>query len=276
MAWNGSGTFTRTLGTSAWAVDAAAGTKILSSRHDTNDQDLATGIQACLTTNNENKPTVAFRPATDNLLDLGASASYRWRSAYVGTSVVWQGGTYATTVTASPTANRAVVMPDGDGTIGLRSLQTTVSPSGANNATWSSLPSWIKKITMTFISLSSNGGNSWRVQIGDATGGMATAGYLGASVSMSDAASPAVDAETAGFGVKIGAAAASVHGTIVIVQQTAASFTWAASGTFARSDAARILTCAGSVTLSGVLDRVRVVTSGGDNFDAGSVNVLLE
>ena len=77
MAWSGSGTFTRTFGASGWTNDKNNGVKILASRHDTNDQDLADGINACLTRNNESKPTADFLPSTDNTLSLG-SASFRW------------------------------------------------------------------------------------------------------------------------------------------------------------------------------------------------------
>lgn len=77
MAWSGSGAFSRVFGAAGWTADKNNGIKILSSRHDTNDQDLADGINACLTRNNESKPTSDFLPATDNILSLG-SASFRW------------------------------------------------------------------------------------------------------------------------------------------------------------------------------------------------------
>ena len=51
MGWSG-GTFTRTngthTGTSVWQQDRDAGTKIVADRHDTNDNDLATGINTCI------------------------------------------------------------------------------------------------------------------------------------------------------------------------------------------------------------------------------------
>lgn len=77
MAWSGSGTFSRVFGASGWTNDKNNGVKILASRHDTNDQDLADGINACLTRNNESKPTSDFLPAADNTFSLG-SASFRW------------------------------------------------------------------------------------------------------------------------------------------------------------------------------------------------------
>ncbi len=51
MAWS-SGTYTRTNGTysgaAVWTSDASAAIKILASRHDTHDQDLASGINSTL------------------------------------------------------------------------------------------------------------------------------------------------------------------------------------------------------------------------------------
>ena len=51
MGWSGD-TFTRTngthTGTSVWQQDRDAGTKIVADRHDTNDNDLATGINTCI------------------------------------------------------------------------------------------------------------------------------------------------------------------------------------------------------------------------------------
>lgn len=60
MPWNGSGTFTRQYGSSGWANDKAAGTKIVASRHDTNDDDLATGINNCLTKDGQVVATAAM------------------------------------------------------------------------------------------------------------------------------------------------------------------------------------------------------------------------
>ena len=86
MAWNGSGTFSRTNGThtgsSTWVQDRDAGDYILASRHDTHDQDLADGIGACITKNNESKPTAHFRPNADATYDLG-SGSLQWRALYL-------------------------------------------------------------------------------------------------------------------------------------------------------------------------------------------------
>jgi len=64
MGWSGN-TFTRTngthTGTSVWQQDRDAGTKIVADRHDTNDNDLATGINTCITKDGAN----AFTSSAD-------------------------------------------------------------------------------------------------------------------------------------------------------------------------------------------------------------------
>ena len=60
MGWSG-GTFTRSNGTfsgaTVWAQDRDAGTLITASNHDTHDEDLADGINACLTKDGTNSPS---------------------------------------------------------------------------------------------------------------------------------------------------------------------------------------------------------------------------
>ena len=76
MAWSG-GTFTRTNGTysgaSVWASDLAANIKIVASRHDTHDQDLATGINACLNKNGLNSPTANINWGGFKITNLGTA-----------------------------------------------------------------------------------------------------------------------------------------------------------------------------------------------------------
>ena len=56
MAWSG-GTFTRANGSTEWQDDAALGIGIEAAIHDAQDNDLATGINNCLTKDGQNTPT---------------------------------------------------------------------------------------------------------------------------------------------------------------------------------------------------------------------------
>jgi len=80
MPWT-SGNFSRYYGATGWQNDLASNVYILASRHDTHDQDLATGIDACLTRDNQSKPTASFLPASNNAYDLGSS-SFNWRRVW--------------------------------------------------------------------------------------------------------------------------------------------------------------------------------------------------
>lgn len=121
MAWNGSGTFTRTngvnTGATLWASDRDASTKILATRHDTHDQDLATGIQSALTKNNESKPTANFAPNADNSYSVG-TATVGWTTYYARVSVVFLGASFKTTLAyTAPTADRTITFPDATGNV---------------------------------------------------------------------------------------------------------------------------------------------------------------
>lgn len=132
-AWNGAGTFTRTA--TQWQQDAANGILIVANRHDDNDQGIADGVNACLAKNGENTfvgSAGALRASTDNAIDVGSTAA-RWRSAYLGTSLVFKGASFSTTVTAAPTANRAVAMPDADGTLALVQLSKNTFAASASS-----------------------------------------------------------------------------------------------------------------------------------------------
>jgi len=90
MAWDGNGAFSRTNGTqtgaTTWQDAEAAGSDIVSDEHDTHDQDLATGINACLAKNGENRPTADFKPNADASYDLG-SAALEWAELYLSSFI---------------------------------------------------------------------------------------------------------------------------------------------------------------------------------------------
>ena len=117
MAWDGNGNFSRTHN---WASDRDAGIKITASRHDAEDDNLATGIGATLTKNNETKPTADFRPNATRLYSLGSTA-LRWVSAFISASIKFRSATasYDTILAATDatTADKTITLPDATGTV---------------------------------------------------------------------------------------------------------------------------------------------------------------
>ena len=104
--WNGSGTFTRgdgaREGATTWTQAKAATQKINAAAHDTHDEILADGIQACLAKNGENAMT--------GNLNMGGFSLSNWTQAsnvVLGTGVnfTMQGVFTTTSITASGVIN---------------------------------------------------------------------------------------------------------------------------------------------------------------------------
>lgn len=103
MPWSGSPgskTFTRSngtyTGTQVWAQDSAANTKITSFNHDSHDQDLATGINTCLTKDGSNSATADLPMGGNKLTNVGVAVAL---SQYARMDQVQNGaGIYVPTV----------------------------------------------------------------------------------------------------------------------------------------------------------------------------------
>jgi hypothetical protein len=152
---------------------------------------------------------------------------------------------------------------------------TAVASTSGTSIDFTSIPSWVKRVTIVFAGVSTNGASyPWLVQIGP-SGGAETTGYLGSSSSLTASAISSAT-ETAGFSLRQENSAATVlHGSMTITNIT--GNTWAASGVFGQSDRAFTLTTGGSKALAGTLSRVRITTTNGtDAFDAGTINILYE
>jgi hypothetical protein len=66
------------------------------------------------------------------------------------------------------------------------------------------------------------------------------------------------------------------QGHVTLALANASTGLWTAEGQVGQSDTTRGSTVAGSKTLSGVLDRVRITTVGGsETFDAGALNIAV-
>lgn len=153
---------------------------------------------------------------------------------------------------------------------------TTVTLTSQTSVDFSSIPSWVKRVTVNFSGVSTNGTSPMVVRLGT-SGGIVSTGYLGASQSSS--ATVASQLWTSGFGTRASATAAAdvYHGIWLITLLDAATNTWCSSHTMGLSNSAIMDYGAGSVALSGTMTTVRLTTSNGtDAFDAGSINILYE
>jgi len=160
--------------------------------------------------------------------------------------------------------------------LGLTSGTAQATTSGTS-IDFTSIPAGVKRITLSFSGLSTNGNSIPIVQIGD-SGGIENTGYLGACASIDGSGTVNASTFTTGFGVMGTMSAAIVtHGSMVLTLIDPASNTWAASTSNGRSNSGTVATGGGSKPLSATLDRVRLTTvNGTDTFDAGLANILYE
>ena len=152
---------------------------------------------------------------------------------------------------------------------------TAVASTSGTSIDFTGIPSTVKRITVMFSGVSTNGTSINLIQIGD-SGGIENTGYSGVGTSITSTPGVIVAAQTAGFGIGGNNSAANTkNGNAVLTMLT--GNTWTINGQFAFGNEARTDFTAGSKTLSGTLDRVRITTvNGTDTFDAGSINILYE
>ena len=196
-------------------------------------------------------------------------------------SLVVSGDTSGSVTIAAPAVagTPTLTLPTTSGTILTSASTINAITSGTAQASTSGtsidftgIPSGVKRITVMFSGVSTNGSSNLQIQIGDA-GGIETTGYLGSSSQLAGATNSAN--YTTGFGVFLANSANIVHGTVCAANIS--GNVWAISGVIGLSNAATTVTVTGSKTLSDTLDRLRITTvNGTDTFDAGSINILYE
>ena len=152
---------------------------------------------------------------------------------------------------------------------------TAVSASGTS-ITYSSIPSWVKRITVIFNGVKTNGTSYRQVQLG--SGSTTTSGYTTSTAVWTTNASNL--SPTTGF--YLGSASGgsdTFYGHMVLTLLSPSANTWTASywTTFASGQQWVGTGMTGAVSLSGTLDRVVLTTvNGTDQYNAGQVNIFYE
>tara|TARA_R110000737_G_scaffold319337_2_gene330534 strand:+ start:62 stop:1117 length:1056 start_codon:yes stop_codon:yes gene_type:complete len=202
--------------------------------------------------------------AAESFFVSGVSNAIPAVAGAVNTSYITDGAVTTAKMAASSVTPALLAQPLTSGTAVASTSGTAIDFTG--------IPSWVKKITVMFNSVSSNGASNYLVQIG--SGSPTTSGYLGScGVSTTGVATVNI---TTGFGIynNVGAAT-SFNGSMTIMAM--GSNLWIASGAYGMGGAIGTMITGGSVTLSGTLDRIRITTiNGTDTFDAGSINIMYE
>jgi hypothetical protein len=151
---------------------------------------------------------------------------------------------------------------------------TAVASTSGTSIDFTSIPSWVKRITVMMNGVSTSGTSNPLLQLGT-SGGVTSTGYVSTGTNQVNNASPNSASSTAGFLFgEISLAAALLSGIYVITNVSGNIWIGSFCGRYGTTQ-----TCVGggSVTLGATLDRVRITTvNGTDTFDAGSINILYE
>lgn len=177
-----------------------------------------------------------------------------------------------------PTATTTLVGTDATQTLTNKTIQggaitsgTAAAASSGTAVLFTSIPSWVKRVTVLFNEVSLSGTDNILVQLGDA-GGLETTGYVSSSVGTAGA-SGATQSSTAGFIVASTLAAYVNSGALVL--SLMGSNLWIASGCGKLGTAGWF--SGGSKTLSDTLTQLNITVTGANTFDgAGTVNILYE
>jgi hypothetical protein len=188
-----------------------------------------------------------------------------------------------TTVLTLPATSGNVVVDSATQTLTNKTIEggtvisgTAVASTSGTSIDFTSIPSWVKRVTVMFDGVSTNGSSNILIQIG--SGSVLTSGY--GSSAIYGGTSGGGSSSTAGF-IITSASASSVDlsGTNTIT--LFGSNTYVSTGNLIYNSVSPILFVMSSAgirtSVGGAIDRVRITTvNGTDTFDAGSINILYE
>lgn len=234
------------------------------------------------TTASAARTSLGLAIGTDVPSPTGTGASGTWGISITGNAAT---ATAATTATTATTANAIV---DGAVSTTAKLADSIVTPAkltqpltrgtavastSGTNIDFTSLPSWIKRITVMFNGVSTNGSSLVQIQVG--AGSVVTSGYT-TGLMTGNATAILTSAASSGHVLAgFGASSYVYYGSVVFTNIS--GNTWISTGTVRFASSGDIATSASSIALGGTLDRVRVTTvNGTDTFDAGSINILYE
>jgi hypothetical protein len=156
----------------------------------------------------------------------------------------------------------------------ITSMTAQASTSGTS-IDFTSIPSWVKRITVMFNAVSLTGTEALLVQIGD-SGGVETTGY--ASSVAYTGTSVGGNNRTDGYVITVSGSATNTYsGAVTIVNISGNN--WIQTGSMiyeSTTPISFVLLSTGIKTLSATLDRVRITNTGANTFDAGTINILYE
>ena len=153
---------------------------------------------------------------------------------------------------------------------------TAVASTSGTSIDFTSIPSWVRRITVMFRGVSLSSTANFLVQLGTgATPTYTTSGYISTSNNLNQSSSTTGTNNTTGFVITTsgGGAAGVLSGSLVI--SSIDTNIWVANGV-TKANTTQMQISAGDVALGATLTAVRITSTSTDTFDAGTINILYE
>ena len=209
-------------------------------------------------------------------LRLADSDSSNWVALHAPSTVA---ANITLTVPSTVGSADQALVTDGSGALSFASRSrlvpaTAVATTGGTSIDFTSIPSWVRRITVVFTSVSTSGTSPVQIHIGD-SGGVETTGYTGTHATITSTAIVAIASYTSGA-VLIGLLTTTLRSGSMVITNIDGN-QWQFSLVMANDDNGDVGFGSAIKTLSATLDRVRLTTvNGTDTFDAGTVNIIME
>jgi hypothetical protein len=156
---------------------------------------------------------------------------------------------------------------------GVLTSGTAQASTSGTSITFTSIPSWVKRITFVMSGVSTAANSYMTVRVG--SGSISTSGYVGYYSYVTNAGATSAASTTDGFQIQSASAGNNVYALVTICNVSGNS--WVATVAGGSPAASTTFQGGGGITLGGALDRVSITTPvGTDTFDAGTINVLYE
>ena len=155
---------------------------------------------------------------------------------------------------------------------------TAVASTSGTSIDFTSIPSWVKRITVMFNGVSTNGTSQPLIQLG-VSGTPETTSYtsMASMVTTTNNVTRGATATT-GFAYFYQGSAAGVYSGSVTISSLGSNI-WTCSGSVVDIPNLANSTVSGVKSLAGTLNMIRITTVGSpptDTFDAGTINIMYE
>lgn len=150
---------------------------------------------------------------------------------------------------------------------------TSVASTSGSSVDFTSIPSWVTRITVMFHNVSVAANINYMIQLGTSSG-LTTSGYI-SQASQPASGSISNTAGTTGL-ILTGANNSAVGYSGCVIISTLGSNIWSSSGTMCSGTASNLNFSGGSIALSAALTQLSIKTVTATTFDAGTINILYE